>query len=589
MQRHPLILAYIAALIPALVMALTQPVWSRVDEAQHADFIIQLSHGVYPAADRTVVDPETLAVMRSTGVFRFADPGSYPAPDLTDIGPPPAGMSARSNAVWMSRHLWQLSFESAQTPGYYLLMVPAWWVADRLGGTSAAIYVMRIINALLIALLAPMAVVVATRLSPGRAEVAVIAAVFAILLPGLALNGTRVSNDGLAAVLGGLAIVVAVGSVGKAWTWRRALLVGLVLGAGLLVKLTLLGLVPAVALAMVWPGPGASPAQRFARTAVMVAVAAACLLLWFLINIHVYGVVVPSARTNRLSEMLPVPFKLPFVGFDIAFFLLSYWSGEPLGALPMAAPFVVLGILITLIAVAGLTRLLINRVVPTGPLAVAGAAVCGMASVALLLPATAGYEFAGPGRYAYTALPAAAALCGLGVNGAMARTFARRVLSGLYAIAATGILTAAALSPQPAPMPGLGMPPSNARLVDANGRGDQPGLSIAVDRIALDPAHSATWFEVTITNSGRGEAEWSATPVASAGGVSVLGDYLRSTHMPGDIDAGQTATGWLVVQIDPSTVHPDGSIFLRFPDVALDTYAAVEDIVVDVRVSSAGV
>ena len=35
-------------------MAVSQPVWSRIDEAQHTDFIIQLGHGVYPLADRYV-------------------------------------------------------------------------------------------------------------------------------------------------------------------------------------------------------------------------------------------------------------------------------------------------------------------------------------------------------------------------------------------------------------------------------------------------------------------------------------------------------------------------------------------------------
>src|SRR5258708_12688023 len=119
-------------------------------------------------------------------------------------------MSVRGSAGWMSRHLWQLSVESAQPPGYYVAMVPVWWAADKLGGTLAAVYVMRIVNALLIALLAPMAFVVATRLSPGRTEVAVLAALFAALLPGLTLNGTRVSNDGLAAVLGGLTTLLAV-------------------------------------------------------------------------------------------------------------------------------------------------------------------------------------------------------------------------------------------------------------------------------------------------------------------------------------------------------------------------------------------
>ena len=568
-------------------MALTQPVWSRVDEAQHADFIVQLSHGVYPAADSTILDPETLRLMKSTGVFRFAEPGAYPAPDLTDLAPPPPGMSSRANAAWMQRHLWQLSYESAQTPGYYLLMVPIWWVADKVAGTLTAVYVMRIINALLIALLAPMAVYVATRLYAGHPEVAVLAALFAILLPGLALNGTRVSNDGLAAVLGGLTIVIAVGAVGKAWSWRRAALAGLVLGVGLLVKLTLIGLLPALALAILWPAPGAPPSRRIVLGAAATAVAGLCLVLWFLINLHVYGVPVPSARTNRLSGMLPMHFTFPFVGFEIAFFVLSYWSGEPLGALPLAAPFVVLGGLITLIAVAGLIRLLRPLAIPAGPLVVALAAVAGMLGVSLVLPATAGFEFAGPGRYVYTALPATAALCGAGIYAALARAFARRSLGGLYALAATGVLLAGAFG-SPGSTPGPGTPPANAQLVDATGRGALQGTAITVDRVALDSTQSATWFEVTITNSGPGESEWSATPDASAGGVTGGGDYMRSTHMPGDIDAGQTATGWLLVHVDPSSVRRAGSVRLRFPDVALEGYAAVEDAFVEVRLAGAG-
>src|SRR5258708_15640163 len=136
-------------------------------------------------------------------------------------------MSVRGSAGWMSRHLWQLSFESAQPPSYYVAMVPVWWAAGKLGGTLAAVYVMRVVNALLIALLAPMAFVVATRLSPARTEIAVLAALLAAFLPGLALNGTRVSNDGLAAVLGALTIPLSVLSVGLAWTSRRTRMVGL--------------------------------------------------------------------------------------------------------------------------------------------------------------------------------------------------------------------------------------------------------------------------------------------------------------------------------------------------------------------------
>lgn len=583
MARHPLIVAYCAALIPGLVMAIAQPVWSRVDEAQHADFIVQLSHGVYPIADTTLIDSETLHLMQSTGTYRFGVPGTYPVPDLTDVGPPPAGMSLRANAAWMSRHLWQLSFESSQTPGYYLAMVPPWWVIDRLGGPLVAVYGIRIINALLIALLAPMAVVVAIRLSPGRAEIAVLAAAFAILLPGLALNGTRISNDGLAAVLGGLAIVIAVGSAGKSWTWRRAVLLGLALGAGLLVKLTLIGLAPALALAMLWPVRGTSWPRRFVQAAAAAALAAACLLPWVLINSHVYGAFLPYVHTDRLAGSLPMPFTPPFILVDVAVFFLSYWSGEPLGSVPLAGSFVVLCGLVLLIAGAGLISVLRLRplAVPAGPLVVASFAVCGLVGITLLLPAGAGFEFTGPGRYAYPALPAIAALTGLGIHSALPNAVARRAFITIYAVAAVVVLAAVAVGFPGDKQPGPGTPPPDARIEPVSAANSLGGMVIRIDGVALDDAAKGTWIRVTVANSGSDEAEWTVAPVVSVGRVVAIGDYLRSTHLPGDVDAGQTVTGWLFVPLDPANLHGSRLLHVRFPDVAIDGYRIVDDVDLD--------
>ena len=552
-------------------MALTQPIWSRVDEAQHTDFIIQLSHGVYPVADRTVVDPETIRVMQSTGVFRFESPGSYPVPDVTDLGPPPAGMSARANATWMSRHLWQLSYESAQTPGYYVLMLPAWWVADSLGGTVVAVYVVRIINGLLIALLAPMAVIVAWRLAPGRPDVAALAALFAALLPGLALNATRVGNDALAAVVGGAAIVMAIRWTGGAWTTRRALLLGLALGAGLLVKLTLLGLAPALAVAMLWPGSVVSTRRRVVLLLLAGAVAALCLGVWLAINLQLYGVPVPSARTNRLSIIPPMPFDPRYVPFDLAFFVVSYWSGEPLGALPLAAGFVVLGSLIALIAVAGLLR----QRARGGPTFVGLAGIGGMLAVALLLPATAAFQFAGPGRYEYPVLPAVAALLALGLSAALARALASRALAAMYGIAAAGILVAGALglAAEAAPTGAQQVvPPAGA--VAASSSGDFEGLAVTVDRVAFE---SGTWIHVTVTNSRSDEVEWNPAPIVAG----VAADYARSTHLPGDIDPGETVSGWIYAPVDART---NQSLEVRFRDVAVDDYATVGDVVLQLNV-----
>lgn len=565
---------YILALAPSLLMALTQPVWSRIDEAQHTDFIIQLGHGVYPVADRTIIDPETLRVMQSTGVYRFEGPGSYPAPDVSDIGPPPANMSARANAVWMSRHLWQLSYESAQTPGYYVLMVPLWWAADSVGGTMTAIYVMRIINALLIAMLAPMAVAVAWRLVPGRPEVASLAALFAILLPGLALNATRVGNDALAAVFGAGAIVIAVRRTGEAWSIRRALTLGLVLGAGVLVKLTILGLAPAIALAVLWRAQGVSFSRRVGLLLITGLVVAVCLGIWFAINLHLYGVPVPSARTNRLSIVPPMTFDWRYVPFSVAFFVVSYWSGEPLGALPYAAGFVVLGSLVTLIAVAGL----IKKGGLGGPAWVGVVAIAGMLAVALLLPATAAFQFAGPGRYEYPALPAVAALTALGVTAVLARPFAWRGLAAIYGVVAAGVLIAGALGVASEASPsGRGAPPQDAQLVPTQAVTQHGSFSISVDSVALDAPNGATWVHVTATNSGAREAEWSAAP--SIDGVNA--EYERSTHLPGDLEAGQSVSGWVYV---PLVVHRGQALTLEFKDVAQDSYSDVDDLKVQLSV-----
>ncbi len=51
--------------------------------------------------------------------------------------------------------------------------------------------------------------------------------------------------------------------------------------------------------------------------------------------------------------------------------------------------------------------------------------------------------------------------------------------------------------------------------------------------------------------------------------------------LPGDIEAGQSATGWLFVALDPAGVHEGDQLLLRFENVAVDNYRTVEDI--DVR------
>jgi len=56
--------------------------------------------------------------------------------------------------------------------------------------------------------------------------------------------------------------------------------------------------------------------------------------------------------------------------------------------------------------------------------------------------------------------------------------------------------------------------------------------------------------------------------------------------MSGDIDAGQTLTGWLFVPLDPSELRAGRTLQVRFRDVAVNGYRTVGDIVISITVDS---
>jgi hypothetical protein len=207
---------------------------------------------------------------------------------------------------------------------------------------------------------------------------------------------------------------------------------------------------------------------------------------------------------------------------------------------------------------------------------------------ALAFPAAFRFQVVGAGRYIYPAEPVAAALCAIGIGTVLTNVFARRAAVTLYALAAAGILAAAAAGlPAPAtPAPGPGTPPPDATMVSQTASGRLEGVTISVNRVAFDPRARATWIEVSVSNSSPVEIDWPVVPVVAVGGELVFVDYRRSTHLPGDIDAGQSATGWLFVALDPATVHQTEPVLLRFQDVAVDNYRTVKDVNVRFEISS---
>src|SRR5919201_6116105 len=199
-RRAQLAVAYLVALIPALGMAFAQPVWQLTDEAQHYDVLAQYAHGVYPVIGRTTLRQETVEVMKLTGVYRWSPADTQPLPehgDASSFTAPPSYLSGYKFQLWVRRHIWWFSYEAMQPPLYYAIATPVWAAADKLGGPFDAVLAVRVFNALLLALLAPLALLLARRLAP-RADVAVASAAVVLTMPGLALNGSQVTNDTLA-------------------------------------------------------------------------------------------------------------------------------------------------------------------------------------------------------------------------------------------------------------------------------------------------------------------------------------------------------------------------------------------------------
>src|SRR5207237_522554 len=108
----------------------------------------------------------------------------------------------------------------------------------------------------------------------------------------------------------------------------RALLVGLVLGAALLTKLTAIAVAPAVLAAVVLPGLAVheSRPRRLLSAACAGLVAVACLLPWFAVNFSVYGSATAAAPATSLGAVPHVPATAGYLVQSALHAFITYWT-----------------------------------------------------------------------------------------------------------------------------------------------------------------------------------------------------------------------------------------------------------------------
>lgn len=566
-----LAVAYVIGLAPALAMALSQPVWSPIDEAAHYDVIAQYAAGVYPHDAVTTIRPETLEVMKQTDVYGFVLENAFARPDLANgFQTVPPGLPLSAHVLWIRRHGFQFSYEAYQPPLYYLVALPAWIAGDRLGGAMGAVYAVRVFNALLASLLVPLTMLIAGRLWPLNNAVAWTAGLMTAVLAGRSLNLTAVTNDVLTSVLGAACILVAISG---RWTSRRAVLLGVLFGAAMLTKITSIALAPALALALMQHRRDGGP-KAVALSAIAAGI---CFIPWLGANLAMYGELLPTKEQLEMSAF-PSSSTDPSIWFvSTLHSFVTFWTGEPFLMLPGAPALAFVALFLVALALAGLVHTWRRRLpeISRDTLLVLGVAALGAWAVSLTSPVLA--SFSAPGRLAYVGLGPVIALLVAGLRFELRSPLLRRAMIGLFAgLSALGL----ALLIYPAPsVPANPGHPVIARAQQLQASGSFDHLRVDVQTCAVDVAGDA-WLALNLVNDGSRPVEWrQSVEVDSSGRSIATSDFKRSTQLREALQAGTTYSGWFWVGPSSKLQHLDDStILLR--DVAADDYSQIGTVTV---------
>ncbi|MBK6434193.1 glycosyltransferase family 39 protein [Candidatus Amarolinea dominans] len=179
-------------------------------------------------------------------------------------------------------------------------------------GGSLAMHLLRFFSALLSTVTVWGVFALARTLAPGRPALALAAAGFVGFLPGFLFSSGAVSNDNLAATLGTLSLLLALRIAAGGWTHRRGLALGVLLGLGLLTKVSLLVLWPVAALAVVLAPGWRSWTARLAAASLSLAPAGLIAAPWLLRNWLLYHDLLgwPLVRATVDVRQGPVDFSV---------------------------------------------------------------------------------------------------------------------------------------------------------------------------------------------------------------------------------------------------------------------------------------
>lgn len=287
-----------------------EPIFTPVDELQHTDYVRTIAEqGRLPIYGQARIDPTLLAVYMHEYPQPFSAAG-YNLPEYI-----------------------YLNYEALQFPAYYIVAAPLYRLFDR--DPRVAIYALRMENAIFSGALLLVLMLVLRRVFPGRPEVAVLAPLTFLVMPGISLRHSQVTNQVLAALL--LAVLFALLlRRGNASPGRLALAEGALFGVAVMTKITVVGAGPSVLAAWATRTGGLRP--RLVPGAIGFAITTVPWLVW---SLAVYHFPLPWATTHLKLSFCPCPTPttpavwVKFLHDMLVNFVLPYeWAGTYLTCAP---------------------------------------------------------------------------------------------------------------------------------------------------------------------------------------------------------------------------------------------------------------
>jgi hypothetical protein len=307
------VLASVLLFLVSLLWAVLLPAFRGPDELQHVNSVIRVAEGGgWPAPGDVRIQDEVLEALRQSGYLvderRTALPGAADPPEdspgFVDLLPTPVADRASFAAMDDSDASgYTIDQMTQHPPGHYAVAALVYDVLDaREWRFDHALFLLRALTALMIALTVPTCCYVATRALSGSETLGRIAAFVPLLVPQLQYLAGVVTNDGATIATTAVMWAVLFTVMASGPTRKRLLLLAVAIAAACWSKGTAVSLVPVVpvAIAIAYRRHCGGPLRRWGPRAL--AASAGTLVLafvlggwWWAVNLVRYGRLQPSA------------------------------------------------------------------------------------------------------------------------------------------------------------------------------------------------------------------------------------------------------------------------------------------------------